>query len=864
MYPVQRFAIESIYCTPVQDRQATYKLIKITKPKLPSKNVVQMYNTLKPLPTKNEAYHVYTIGAVPPQLLNLLTQNREWYRDSWVNFQDDMTERNYIAQFYDDKGVNFLRSEVFYSFIDQRSMMIAIRLTNAPSRIFDIEAIKYMRIYSNTYFNSDTFGKLKDRIGIVCQNFIVNNNTDKVAVQNKLTEFERKGGKTMIYVNGLLTLNMTLNVPNASLVEIVYDQSIISKEQYPIKDLRTFISESDNKIKYLVYRNKIVDSIQYQDDLEFYVSTRNELVTKGLYLYRHSDHAVRNITDKDFSLVTDILINSANHLNNLFGGSQNDKQLIVFSRLSADNRQVCYSSLKLHELYKLPKSKQLDVLLGTNYGITEFRANKLENSDYFKIASANGVRHLNNEITTSALGYNGVSYFFGMNPIKIPVSETTTPVPELYQKDCFVYEYDVDGVLIGRYQDSGPVYTKRNNTACYLEFIPGKSITENRKLYSNSETIDLLQDEYRVLSAIFEGTYRLTKWEDITEDTTKVIREGRTIRINEIDSKKIKVVYMNDPLIYDLGIPTVDGVLYFPLEVTEDRGIGKVKYKLDIPYLNIDIYLNKKRLAYNIDYFIDYPYISICNKKYLDYTKTKQAIHIRCHGFTLQDSEINKHVTTGFVNNGALTRNNFYDIRDDRIYSVFVDGKLKDRKAVYYAEDSNTVRVDNPSNGLPYTLSEPFIPFKQVTGLDTLPYYKKNEDMNKKVSELYNLIFEEPKIDEFNVIADHHYLFSPTVSKIIHDMLDGNISASLYRSPYDESTIVKLIDDNYKLLMSMDPVKFKLPDNLTEIHPHSGNTVVALDLFQYRFITNVVKWIARNTGKEINLSGYLQVVMPEV
>jgi hypothetical protein len=97
------------------------------------------------------------------------------------------------------------------------------------------------------------------------------------------------------------------------------------------------------------------------------------------------------------------------------------------------------------------------------------------------------------------------------------------------------------------------------------------------------------------------------------------------------------------------------------------------------------------------------------------------------------------------------------------------------------------------------------------------------------------------------------------VSKIINDMLDGNIAASVYTTPYDDGTILQLIDGQYKTIFSLDPIKSVPESNLVEIHPNIGNAPIALNLFQYRFLTNVIRVITQGKPTRINMSGYISL-----
>lgn len=857
MLEIQKFAVEKIYCAPSQDRQFSFSLARVNKADFPVKRFITVYNIDKTLPDQTNQYQVFVLGNLNPSFLNLLKQHRTWYRDVWCNAQEDMNNRNFIMQLYNEDGVMFPREHLYYSFIDESSIIFAVRSTESLKRYFDVKSFKYLRVYSNTYFNSAEFAALPTKVGIKCELALVGTNIDKVALQNKIAGWEAHGGKTLVYVNGYYTDNLNLNIPNNSYVEILYDQSILSKEKFTIGDLRTFESTRDNKLKYLLFRDKIVDTIQYDDDNELYISTPNELVTKGLFFYEHRDYAVRNVTDKDYSLYTSFVNNQAMTLSRLTTGAVSDKVIVLYTRKSNLNKKLVYSSAKFHELYKLPQDVELNVLSNMNYTVNELRAETLENSDYFKLASATKLKDITKELASSALGYNGVTYYFGNSPVMLESTEQNVDVPYLYRSQSYAFEYDATGHFTGQFVTNGPLYTTSSPNTKFVEFLKGTTPNHFGEYLAHDAVHTLRDAEYRILSAHFNGVTRMSNWEDITEKTSTRDIVGHTLTLKEQPGKKVKIVYLDEPLVYNLELPIVDGVLFFPLTVEEDRGTGLQKHPLDLPYRSVEVFVNGKKCNYELDFFASLPYISICNKTYLDYTKEKQSIHIRCHGFTLDKGDINKNEIRGFVNNGVLTRNKYYDIRDDRVFSVFIRGRLRDRRIVKYSEEDNTVRLNHPHNGVPYVLSEAFIPVKEVTGLPTLPLYQKNLQMNDKVSALFNQIFKEPAINEFNIIGDHHYLYSPTVSKIIHDLLDENIPVTLYTKPYDDSTILQLLDNQYKTLFLTDPIKHVKPDNIVEIHPHIGNTIVNLNLFQYRFLTNVVRVITQNNPTRINLSGYI-------
>lgn len=855
MHEIQRFALQHIYCSPAQDQQYRFGLVRVTKKGYPVKKTVSVYNDVRPLPNTTSKFHVYVLGSIPLEILNLLRKERNWLKNIWYNAAEDMNLRNFILQIYDEQGLNFPRSKIYYSSGWDGSLVIALEVDPETKRTFEVENFRYLRLYSNQYFDTSEFNDGSGKKGIHCQTFSVANNIDKVAVQNVISSLEANGGKTMVYVNGYFTSSMTLHIPNNSIVEIVYDNSIVDIEKYHISDLRTFESVKDNKLKYILFRPRQTEYIQYEDDLEVYITGDVGFTDQGLYYYQHKAYSLTNVTDKDFALYTSYVLNQAQTLSNLLGGGVMDKTITVMSRKSGIERNLIYSSLKLHELYRLPDGVEFDVISNTGYTLSEMRVEQLENSDYFKVASAPTINTITKELATSAVGYNGISYYMGKTPSKL--TGVNVDVPFLYRKNSIAYEYDNSGKLLGYYPSTGPAYIASED-AKYVEFVQGQITTEPGLLYRVNEPIPLKDSEFRVLAAHYNDYTRITTWEDITEDASCVY-ENNTVTVNDVDTKRVRIMYLDEAYVKDYDIAVTDGVIVFPITVYEDRGTGPQNHLLDLPYASLEVFLNGNRLTYKVDFFIDFPYIGICNKKYIKYSEPEQKIHIRLSGYNLDKSKINQNEIRGFVSHGVLTRNNYYDIREDKVFSTFIDGKLVDNASIMFSEEDNTVRTANPLNGLPYTMTEHFLSITEATGTSTLPYYEKNKEINAKISELYNAVYPEPPIDNFIVIPTKHNLYSIIVSKVIHDLVDGNIAQSLYTTPYNDTTILDLLNTRYKRELLLDPIKADLPKGIVEIHPHFGNDVVSVNLFQFRFLTNLVRILTQGKPELINLSGYVAI-----
>jgi hypothetical protein len=817
---------------------------------------VNVYNVDKRLPDTNKQYDVYILGNLTPTYVNALRQNRDWFRDAWVNVAEDMALRGYIVHVYDTDGVMVNRSKVWYSFIDENSIIFAVQ---RGSHVYDPvpTAEVFVHFYSNSYFNTPEYNALSNPIGIDYVTSIVYTNVEKVALQTWITDHETHGGKCFVYVDGLYHDKVTLDIPDASTVEIVYDQSVISKEYTSISNLRQFTSDRFNDNRYLLYRTKVLDEIEYYDDTEVYVTTGNRNNNRGVFYYRHTAGSMYMGTDKDYTFNSQYVNNAATYVSTITDGAVDDKQIVLYIRRGGAPRSLVYSDMRVSELYKLPAPLQLDTLNGSGASVVDLRIEATENSMYFTVAGSTNPFTVTKEMYMQALGYNAVAYYFGYNVARNTPS-LIIDVPELYQEPSTVYEYNTAGRLLGRDTTSGPTYVASSAAIAYVEFIKGVTPVVYSDYYLPEEEIVLNYSDYVVLSAVFLGVERITAWEDISGTSAVVTTGPGKIKVMETSGKKIYIQYLNEPNTYTLELDIAQGFLYFP--ITEYRYVNSIASNVitDTPYSNLDLFLNGYRLVEGLDYVVDYPYVSICNKKYIDYTLPLQKVEVRAYGYATDVDLINSIEIRGFVNNGVLGRNNIHDIRDDRVLSVYVGGKLIPREDVSYAEEDNTVRVADSLNGLPYLLSEPFISIKQVTGLPTVTWREASKAKDARIRDYFTMVLPEPAIDEFNVIPVRQTLYSPTISKILVDMLEHVIPESLYTNPYDDMAILDLLEANYKRILTMDPLKLGIQSSLVEIHPHLGNTVVNVNLYQYRFLTNLVRIIA---GGQVNLSGYLSLTV---
>ena len=420
-----------------------------------------------------------------------------------------------------------------------------------------------------------------------------------------------------------------------------------------------------------------------------------------------------------------------------------------------------------------------------------------------------------------------------------------------------VYEYDADGVLLeSHYHALGSEYVCNNTLTKSIEVIYGKgSNSPNVKFGSTSIPVPI-HDNYRVYMN-FPNSNLPEKWYDITDSEYYTIEDGKLIWLNLVSQQLLMVRSDDSFLSYDLQLTPAGGNFYFTLAELEDRdGIYK-NYKLPVPLGELDLFLNGKSLIRGLDYFIDFPTIYIVNKKHLlqPAYSSIQNLHIRFTGFCNKDFTLDEIEDYGFIEHGVFSNNSRFDIRDDKVLRITLDGNLKHREDIVFSELHSGISVTNPINGLPYQIKDIVVPLRELTDENTYTLRSKSMVIDKKVSDYMTLQLPEPKREANSAIIRLYPLVSTFLSHIIDDMSSGMITNSEIFGIVPDNDVLKICK-KYEYLLEFDPIndKFKMNPLYTIIYPHHEDSVINLKNFQYRFLLSVIRLYAAD---KIQLSPFL-------
>lgn len=840
-------ALSNVWCTPDQDKQFIFKPARISKP-LGVKGNLRVLQKTVALPDNFSKFHVYQIGQIFPSIMNLLPLRLEW-----VNFCDCCNTQKMILDVYDANGIRYPNHLVWYKFTMDRNLIIAIAVNKKIPINLSTDDV-FIRMYSNAYFSSTRSDQINDIIKNEGKSFDSLN--EIVSYQNDLITYQNRSGHLSTYVNGYLTNGINpFTTKVGDVVEILFDSSIYKVKELNIRDMDTFDSILDSRRKYLVHYPEDTDNlIEYYDDVDFYLYKQySNNTTKGVYYHHNKVDSVRMVTHRDYSIQVPYVVSFNDHIPD--SPNYEDLVLKVLVRKSGYNRGLVFDNNRLFELYKLPDAQVKSALLGIDSTVNNWRADVLEQSSYSKIMYSDDSQ-ITDSLVEEAYGYNAISKIIGDNPIA-PTNingAIAINLPHAYKNDSTVFEYDINGHLLGYDGHSvGDVFVCRHLNTKLMEVFAGRLSNHFDEITSASFTINPLLN-YRFYASPIVNGVKKNEWADVTGSAKYSIQNGVATWLVSTSNFEYFVRTDKNLVCINESVIPYDGVINFPL-----YQVTTAKKELFIPPGEIYIFLNNRPIIEGLDYYMDFPNFVITNKEYLvgDPLTTAQEVLVVMKGLcnnNLEYESLNEH---GFVMYGMLSKNNKFDIRDDKVLRMVIDGKVVPRSTLSFAEDHSSVYVGNVTNGKPYSIKDTVVPTKGLTIRDTYVLRAESETIDKRVSDYLSLkIPEAPRSDVFS-ITDLYRVFSPLCCKIIYDLKAGRLQDDRIYGNLTDSIALEIYQQ-YNWLTPFDPcTDANYPDNrFVIIHPHNLNTVISVDAFQYRLISIIVRLVLKN---RVNLSSFLQI-----
>jgi hypothetical protein len=832
-------ALKNVWCTPKQDMQTIVKPARLTPVNGVWNTAEVLWRTHK-LPVPNDRFHVYQIGQLHPLLMGLFPSH-----GSWSTLASTCNQMKMIVDIYSSSGIQLPRIECWYMVTQDKNLILAVK--EQPKIAFNLKTEElFLRVYSNAYFNSIRSDPLDDFIEV--DGKIVKSVEDILLLQARYDVLATKPGAVYAFVNGMKVSGIDLFTAAVDdVVEYVYDSSIFLVQDFTVRDLLTFDSVLDVKHKYLLhYPGSNHGTINYHDDIDLFIMKNGTNGrSKGLYYHRNQEDAVRMVTHKDYAIPTNYVVG--------YAATQPDwvdpEQLIIrlHVRKSGYHRTLVDEANRIKELYKLPDDKLVQAMIGVNSTVPSWTAAALEDSFYGKIMRSS-LLGVTRKMVQEGYGYNAISKVLGNTPSVIENinGNPGISVPHGLFRNSVAYEYDADGLLKGwNTHDIGSKYLSYDASANLVEMIAGiggLSLDEYYGFYPI--TLDV-KAEYRMYICHVYNGIPDNKWEDVTDS-------GMYARIDN------KVTWLVDPLhyypmvrsnknilAYDLKLRALDGLLRFSFDTFQTRGGVTTMWVMQIPMGELDLWLNGHSLIEGVDYFVNFPEVVIVNKKYLkDVLTTEQRITVRFTGFCNSDLNLTRDVPKdkGYVEYGLLSHNNRFDIRDDKIMRIVVEGKTLHRGMLKFSESDAGVTVPNALNGAPYMLRDIVMPLRGTAVDDTYVLREASKLVDEQISDYLTLMKPEQIQSGPNTITQRYELFSPLCCKILYDLKNGDLNDPRIQQNYTDEDVVSICAP-YEYLLKSDPTQegLKLDDRYVVIHPHNLSTVIDVDLYQYKFLKRVIR-----------------------
>ena len=830
---LRRFVIDNIWCTPDQDYQSIYRPKKISR----HNGVFKYIRTLRDryrLPTDDTQYHVYQIGQVPPRLLGWAQEDRP----TWISLADLMNRYPLVIDAYTASGQQLPRFETFIQWTDTRNLLVAVpRLEDT----LDLnEQDLFLRFYSNAYFASDRF---TGDVSTYCYGQWVETEADRLAFQAKHNTYkDRTEGAVKCVVNGkMIKVPSSMTIPLGSWAEFIYDASVRAEVRVAYDELKVFDSVLDGVRKYLLHLPKEEQStIHYKDDLDIHLwKVNTNSLQEGTYYHQGQLSSVRMLTHQDYALPVSTMAQYTTDLP--FWQNLSEVEIEVWLRHSGYERPLTYEHSRIHELYKLDDDQIVQAMLGSTSAVSEWRAEALETSSYPAMMRTGNVDSLSLDTMLDGFGYNAVSRIVCPSPVPTYtyLADTVADRPVVCQSECLAQEYDSEGYLVHseRVTTEGSLYRTTATDAAIVEFYPGPVGPIAQRYYDQTTLTVDKQVTVLMYKCPTVGGVPNNEW---------VVAEPEDVNITEVgDTKTYEwvgitsqwyTVFLTDEgvTVYGQDYPSTRDIVKLTLGAGVSRGGVWGFEPVDIPFDYLQIVMNGHSLVESVDYTVKWPEVVIHTTQGLDPAASTQHVDVLLMGLPKDILSYTPRKDCGFVINGRLSDDHRFQVRDDRVNRVIIDGRVVDIQESHFAEDG-VLQGAAEHSGRPYSVRVPPTPITVSDGRDRYQYLLTSRDLDDRIGTWMTATYPSPIDDGPSLFTSKYALVSTFLSSVLYDLLDGILNTD--NLTVESITDVWLYDTlaDYLPLLEYDPAYNELDPHVA-VHPHGQSTPVDVSRIQHTIL----------------------------
>ncbi len=815
-----KHALKNIWCQPANDRRWIVKPERLS-PSTGETFGLQVQGYSIRLPKVKTWYQVFQLGSMNHRELGITD-----LFDQWVRLDRILNHFGTMVTLYNELGRTLPLEFAWIRKQVNGNILICVEMTESQAD-FSTDAL-FVRFYNGAFrykpeytadHESEVFGR------------VITNNSERFDMVSRFNDYRLRAGEPIAYVNGYEVDILTADdIELWDYVEIVYDGLIETIHYFPLADMKSFHSELDGKRKYLLHPPKQLDTINFINDIDISVLKGNT----GYYFHQNQSESFRQLTHNDYS----ILVNRFDYylINTDDWNQHAELKVKLVVRRSGMVRPLTFNHARIHELYKMTDPQIVQAIAGMASNIVEWQGSNLEKSSYCRImASKYGT--VQNDLCTDAYGYNAVSRYAADTPTKTKLLESTliAELPPLLTRNCTVYEFDDNGLLLGYYTHSNNInnqYVCQHPETALVEAVEGQGgkvldITFNAADYTTRKGFN-----YRFYTDVLKSGAPTDDFEDVTGTDAYHVEPDGTVVWNIDQSRRLPIVWCDSNfLAYSFTEDMFDGQAKFSI----DHWFSEGGYKpLEFEPESLEIWMNGHLLVPRIDYFIEWPQVVVCNKQHLadGPTRHQPKFDVRCRGLAAHL----RLPKTGFVINNLLSNNALFDVRDDKVVQIAIGGKMQHRDDVTFREDT-AIGVSKQLNGLPFAVNDPTVPLRELVSVDTYTLRDTSRNLDERVENYLTNYIPTPENVVNNPIPIQYHLFSPIMNKVIHDILNGHLTPTADDELYYIST--RQFDElmkPYVYLLAYEPVLKGVDLRYCSVHPHDGLDYIDLEPIQMALI----------------------------
>lgn len=823
------FIEDRIWCAPTQDLQAQYQPAKLTGMNGAYRHLRVVRRDI-PLPTKAHQYHVFQLGAMPKQYMGLNALPQE----TWVSFHTLINDHQVWVEGYTLHGVHLPKACCYLRKLDDNNVLIAVeRLDRLYGPTMDLNTRPFlMRFYTNAWLAQ------QPTLSLRTEGRYIHDINDAIVLQNQYHAASLAyPGQVFGYVNGQRVTPFTVaTIHVGTYAEFHVDPSVRRVDVLPIADLDTFLSTLDGVQKYILHHDHVdTGVIEYKDDLDVYLTRTQGGITQGVYVHQNRVHTLRMLTHRDYSVAVSDITAYLEALDWPLDLTKYTLQLTV--RQGGRERHLVTEAHRIHELYKLPDDQIRQAFSGVHSTLPEWTADRLEQSAYPTLMGVRAVEHLTAADIERGLGYNLYSRIYGHMPVEAALVAGTHQftLPPSGWGACLVLEYSSGGVLLGGHvkATSGTLWLAQHAQCRRIEVFEGtvSSLTNPVTRYNvhSGECYD--GHEYGYYFCSTRDQLPIYDW-SMADPEVDVLADEDGFGWLTLPELFYTAVRSDQVMtFYSTAVYSQDHVLEFTIGAYEQRQNAVSFAPVELPFAKLLVWLNGRRLIEGIDYHVQWPKVVVVNKTYLDTTSPFNTVHVL--GFGLLDNTLTRFVSTerGFLKNHRISLNDRFEIRDDKVFDVVLDGKVVSHDRIVFDEKENQGTVLAPPN-LPY--ATPYVierlpirlPFLETT--DSLSYRTSAYGLDRRVSDVLTVKVPDTPLSTPVGIPERYNVISPFFCRILMDLRQGQLNISAVADHFAMASVslstIETWVAPYTYLLDFDPCRLGIVEGYMMIHPHGLST----------------------------------------